>query len=363
VNAGPPVLDRRALNRALLARQGLLGRFDLPPATMLAQLAGMQAQEPQAPYAGLWSRLEPFDPAALADLLAERRTVRGGLMRATIHLVAAEDYPALWALTAPVLARTFRGSAFSRALAGVDLDALLAAGRAHLAEAPRTRAELARLLASRWPGVDAPSLAMAVTLLTPVVQVPPRGLWGAGGAARWALAEQWLGVALDGPADPEPVIRRYLGAFGPASVRDVQAWCGATRLGAAVERLRGELRVVRDAAGTELVDLPDAPLPGPDVPAPVRFLPPFDNVLLAHADRTRVIAGEHRERLSRDRLMRAFLVDGFVAGTWRLEGTTLRVEPFAPLSAAHRREVAEEAERLLAFLAPGPDADVAMEAP
>ena len=336
----------------------LLERHPRRAEEAIEHLVGMQAQEPHAPYVGLWARLEPFAPEELSELIADRRAVRGGLMRATIHLVTARDYMRLWPLMRTVLATTFRGSAYRRALAGVDLETLLASGRDLIAREPRTRADLGRLLAERWPEIDPRSLTSAVTLLTPTIQVPPRGLWGQAGRARWTTAESWLGRRLDERASTEDLVQRYLAAFGPATVKDIGAWSGLTRLRAVIDRLPA-LRRFRDEEGNELLDLADAPLPDPDVPAPPRFLAPFDNAILSHADRSRIVAREHREVVYRDRLMRTFLVDGFVAGTWRVERETLVVGPITALGSEDREALAAEAERLLAFLLPeGKDRDV-----
>ena len=345
------MLTRRALNRALLERQMLLERRPEPADQMIEHLVGMQAQEPQAPYVGLWARLRDFEPEALSELIASRGAVRGGLMRSTIHLVSAGDYLMLWPLMSAVLAANFRGSPYSKALGGVDLDELLAFGRELLGQEPRTRAELGALLGERWPDVDPLSLAYAVSFLTPILQVPPRGLWRRSGAARWAVVEAWLGRPLDEGASLEDVVRRYLAAFGPATVNDIQAWCGLKRLRAVVDRLSG-LRTFRDEQGNELLDVAHAPLPHPDTPAPPRFLPPFDNAILSHADRHRIVAAEHRATINRDRLMRVFLIDGFVAGTWRLERATLLIEPLEPLGKRDGKALIAEAEALLAFLVP-----------
>lgn len=346
------VLSRRELNRALLARQLLLDRHTLPVAEVIERLAGVQAQEPQAPYIWLWSRLEPFKPAELSELITARRAVRGSLMRATVHLVTARDWHWLRPLISPVLARGFGASPFSKALPGVDLDELLDLARDLLAAQPRTRSELGVLLAQRWPDADPVSLAYAATYLEPVIQIPPRGLWRQGAQARWTTAAAWLGQpAGDQPAADE-LIARYLAAFGPATVADIQAWCGLTRLGETVSRQRDRLRVYTDERGRELFDLPGAPLPDAGTPAPVRFLAPFDNVILSHADRARIVDPADREFVSRDRLLRTFLVDGFVAGTWQLDGATLHIRPVRALPEADRSAVADEAERLLAFLTP-----------
>lgn len=344
------------LNRALLARQLLLRRHQLPVIDTIERLVGMQAQEPQAPYLGLWSRLENFVPEELSDLIASRGAIRGGLMRSTIHLVTARDWTRLRPLMSPVLARSFKGTAFSRAIAEVDLDELLARGRELLASKPRTRAELGPLLAEHWPEVDPTSLAYAVSYLEPIVQVPPRGLWQASGQARWTTAAAWLDQKLGDEAAADAVIIRYLSAFGPATVQDIQAWSGLSGLRPIAERLRDQLRAFEDERGRELLDVPDGPLPDPHTPAPVRFLAPFDNAILAHADRTRIVSAADRENLSRDRLMRTFLVDGFVAGTWQIDGGTIHVRPFRTLRAAEERAVEREAERLLGFMLRDPSA-------
>lgn len=357
------VLDRRALNRALLERQMLLERRRMAAAEAIERLVGMQAQEPQAPYLGLWSRLEGFRPEELSALIAQREAVRTGLMRSTIHLVSAADALALWPLMSAVLARNFRGSPFAKATAQVELDELLALGSTLIGEKPHTRAELSPLLARRWPGVDPPSLAYAVSFLTPIVQVPPRGLWRQSGAARWTAMQAWLGRELDPEPSPSEVVLRYLAAYGPATVKDIQTWCGLTRLGAVVNGLGARLRTFRTEDGATLYDVPDAPLPDPETPAPVRFLPPFDNAILAHADRSRIVAREQRDLVYGDRLMRTFLVDGFVAGTWRIDAGALEVRPFEPLDAGDRETVIEEGGRVLVFLDPSVDRATVVIAP
>jgi hypothetical protein len=349
-----PLLSRRELNRALLARQHLLAPVAGSVAAMVEELVGMQAQEPQAPYVGLWNRLAPFDPEELSSLIDEGQAVRGSLMRSTVHLVTARDYQLLWPLMRTVLARHFQSSQFRKAIDGASTEAVLNAGRALIDEWPRTRSELRDLLGTRWPGIDPTSLAYAVSYLTPLVQVPPRGLWRGSGQARLATADTWLGAQLaDEPATDacEQVIERYLAAFGPASVMDIQAWCGMTRLRPVIDRMRPRLRTFRDDRGRELFDVADGPLPEGDTPAPPRLLAPFDNVILGHDDRSRIIGDEHRTHLFRDRLMRAFLVDGFVAGTWRFNGDAVELEPFGPLRKSDRTALDAEAQRLREFLA------------
>ena len=246
----------------------LLERASLPAADAIERLVGMQAQVPIDPYVGLWTRLEGFQPKQLADLITTRRAVRASLMRATIHLVTARDMRRLRPLMDPVIERMFwTGSPFGRALDGVDIGALVAMVRELIEERPRTRAELRPLLAERWPDHDSDALS-AIGYLLPVIQVPPRGVWGTGGQATWTTAESWLGRPLDHDPSIEDVVLRYLGGYGPAAVMDIQAWCGLTKLGAVVERLRPRLRVFHDEAGRELFDLPDAEPPDPDTPAP-----------------------------------------------------------------------------------------------
>jgi hypothetical protein len=349
------VLERRALNRALLERQMLLGRHNLSALDAVERLAGMQAQEPDAPYLGLWTRLEDFEPDELARLISDRRVVRVPLMRSTIHLVSDRDCLKLRPVIQPVLARAFSGSPFRRKLEGLDLDELLAAGLASLEDRPRTRAELSALLAERWPDRDPLSLAYAITFLAPLVQVPPRGIWGESGQATWTTTESWLGRPLDPTSSPDEIFLRYLAAFGPATVADARAWSGLGGLREVFERLRPQLITFRDERGRELFDVPGAPLPDPETPAPPRFLPAFDNALLSHNDRTRIIPEEHRKMLSRDRFMRGVLLDGFACATWKTEQRggklTLAIEPFEPLAEENRDVLAREGERLLGFLA------------
>src|SRR5262245_1211071 len=228
----------------------LLRRQKRTVADTIEHLVGMQTQVPLAPYVGLWSRLHRFRPGELATMLEDRSAVRGSLMRATLHLTTDRDYLALRPVIQSVLERGFAGSPFRRNLDGVDIDDVRAAGRTLIEEEPMTRAELGPLLAERWPGRDPDSLAYTVSYLEPIVQIPPRGVWGTSGAPRWASVERWVGEPLGSPA-VETVVLRYLSAYGPASTADVRAWSGLAGMKDVMERLRPTLRTFRDERGRE----------------------------------------------------------------------------------------------------------------
>jgi hypothetical protein len=349
-------LSQRALNRALLERQLLLRREQRSVAVTIEHLVGMQAQVPGNPYNALWSRLDGFQPDELSRLIADRHAVRTSLMRATIHLVTARDCLALRPVMQSVMERTFASSAFARNTAGVDREALLAAGRALLNEWPRTRAELRPLLSEQWPGFDADSLASAIGFLLPLVHVPPRGLWGESGPARLAPVEAWLGRPLDPNSTRDEVVLRYLAAFGPATVADVRIWSRLTGLHAVIERLRPRLVTFRDERGREIFDLPYAPRPDPETPAPPRFLPEYDNILLSHDDRGRIIRDNRRLSMPAGRggELGSLLVDGFLGGMWRINRqrgkATLVIEASRPWAKPDQKAVAEEGARLLAFV-------------
>jgi hypothetical protein len=345
------VISQRALNRALLARQHLLRRRKASAADEIEHLVGMQAQAPNSPYVGLWTRLERFQPDELADLINGRRAVRLGLMRNTIHLVTARDSLAQRPLYQPLFDRAWRTTHFARNLAGVDIRAVIATANALMEEKPRTFSELGSLLQQRWPDRDATSLAYAIRYLVPIVQVPPRGIWGQSAQPAWTSTELWLGRQPNAKPSIEKLIPRYLAAFGPASIADMSSWSGLTGLRTAVERLRPQLRTFRDERGRELFDVPDGPLPDPKTPAPPRFLPEFDNLLIGHHDRTRVIDHAYRHVI----FIGTLLVDGFVQGTWAIkrqrDTTTLTIEPLRRLTPTDRKAIAEEGERLLDFAA------------
>lgn len=352
--ASPPVLTRRQLNRSLLARQMLLRRVELPAIKVVERLVGMQAQVPTDPYTALWSRVEGFQPDELSQLIAERRAVRAvGLMRTTIHLVSALDALTIRPLMQPVLDRAWRYSPFSRSLGGADVTEIVAAGLELLAERPYVATELGKRLQERWPDADANSMGYAIRFLVPVLQPPPRGLWGKGGLAYVETIERWLGRPLDPNPSIDDIVLRYLEAFGPATAKDVQVWSWITGMRGVLERLRPRLRTFRDEKGRELFDVPNAPYPDADTSAPVRFLPEYDNIALSHDDRTRVID----RKLSEGIWMRgSILVDGFVRGTWRMDAKrgegVLTIGLFDSLTASDRADVAAEAALLAGFLVP-----------
>jgi winged helix DNA-binding protein len=343
----------RGLNRALLDRQMLLRRHYIGVPAAIERLAGMQAQEPLAPYIGLWSRLADFDAAELSRMTEEREAVRGTLMRCTVHLTTADDFLAFRPVLQSVMERGFSAAPFS--IDGVPKDELLEAGRDLVEQQPRTNAELSRELTVRWPHADPASLAYAVRYLLPVVQLPPRGLWPARkGAARVAVTtvESWLGRPL--APDLDAMILRYLAAFGPATAADISAWSGLAGVRDIVERLRPHLRTLTDERGRALVDVEDGLLPDEDLPAPPRFLPPFDNVLVAHKDRSRLIPDEYRSRVVSDLGSGMVLIDGFVRATWKLVDGEIQVDPFEPLADDDEAAVHEEGERLAAFATGAP---------
>lgn len=357
----PPnrTLSLRTLNRATLERQMLLRRHPMAVADALEHLVGMQAQLPNAPYVALWSRLEGFQPETLSELVANRRAVRMSLMRATIHLVTARDALALRPVVQPALERdvypntTYGG----HRLAGLDMEAVLDAGRELVAERPLSNAQLRHALADRWPDRDPAALAYAVRGLLPMVHVPPRGIWQRSGPIALTTVEAWLGQSVDPVADPDTMVLRYLAAYGPSTVADAQTWARLTGLREVFDRLRPHLAVFEDERGRELFDLPDAPRPDPDTPAPPRFLPEYDNVLLAHADRTRFVDDDTRRRIQAEGLtIGSLLVDGTAGGTWttaRQDGTqVLTIRPIEPMTDPDREAIAAEGARLLELLAP-----------
>lgn len=353
-------LSLRAVNRATLARQHLIERVERPAEDMITHLLGLQAQAPFPPYTGLWARLIGFRQEELASALVDRRVVRIALMRGTVHLVTAADAAFLRPLTQPIMDSDLRlRSAPGGVLADVDLTKVAGVAREILEADPLTGRELGGALAEHFPDHPPGMLAHAARGLLPLVQIPPRAVWGQAGQTRYRTAEHWLDRALDPAPDPARLVERYLAAFGPASVADLQAWSGLTRLREVVEPLRPSLRTFTDPAGRELFDLPDALRPDPDLPVPVRFLAEFDNVLLGYADRTRMMTEENRKLLFGRKngvFPGTVLIDGFLRGEWTItrerKAVALTVLPYDRLTKRETAALTKEGTHLLEWTHP-----------
>ncbi|MBG0563025.1 winged helix DNA-binding domain-containing protein [Actinoplanes aureus] len=344
------VLTTRQLNRTYLHRQLLSERVPRRAADVVGHLVALQGQEADSPYLSLWSRMAGFRHDDLTSLLHDGGVVRSALLRGTQHLSTGDDYLWLRPTLQPALERLAgRGGRLN----GVDPAEFEAVARGILADGPMTRPELSRRLIERFPGHDAQSLTYVVHLRLSLLHPPPAGTWRHRGRVLCVPAEARLGRPM-AAASPEALVMRYLAAFGPASVKDLQVFAGMTRLGALFAEMRPLLRVFRDENGTDLYDLPDAPIADADDPAPVVFLPEFDNAVLGHADRARIIhPGDRPIVMPGWSIVRpTVLVDGFVAATWSMKGATLTVAPFRPLGAAARAAVEEEGARLVEFVAP-----------
>lgn len=366
---GLPLLSRRQLNRALIARQFLNRRHDLPVEVVLEHLAGMQSQVPADPFLGLRSRLDAFQPAELDTLMLERRAVRIGVMRGTIHVVTARDALHLRVLTQAVYERIATAQpAWREALDGIDMPLFLATRREVFGPTPGTGRAARVRFREAFPDRDPEILALVVRHMLPLVQITPRGTWGASHAPAYQLADRWLDHPLPANASIDEYILRYLRAFGPATVADIQSWSRINTLRPHVDRLRPQLRTFRNERGQELFDVLDGLLPDGDTELPVRFLPEYDNILLSHKDRTRILSEEFRASISSNngRFLRTYLLDGFVHGWWGLQrgkdATILAIEPFTPLSRIEQAAIEDEAARLLTFLTPGaPHATIRFE--
>jgi hypothetical protein len=324
------------------------------------RLVGMQAQVPRDPYVALWSRLRGFRADDLSNAIERRDAVRTPFLRATLHLVTRRDALVLRPVVDAVLDRSLHTqSPFGRAIEGVDVEELVSFASGLLAQQPRTRAELGPLLAERWPGYDGPSLAYACTYLLRLVQVTPRGLWGRGGPSAFTTLEAWLEERPQHHGAPDDMVLRYLAAFGPATPADVRTWSGLAATAEILDRLRPALRVLKDEAGRDLFDAPRASLPSADTAAPVRFLPEYDNVVLSHADRSRIVTPETRSWTAAG--WGLVLVDGFTTARWRSVGRgrpTLCVEPFRKLTKDEQADIEHEANGLVTFLTDGAGGEV-----
>ena len=351
-------LTQQQLNRATLARQLLLERHGMTPLRAIEQLAGMQAQLPRPPFVGLWSRLVGFRREQLTRLLHNRKVVRATMMRCTIHLMSTKEYLALRSAVQPALTRAMH-SALRKRADSLDVDRSVATARRYLQDEPHTFEQLRGHLKQLDPKCDERACAFAVRTHLPLAMVPTDAAWGYPAAASFTPADSWIGKPVP-IADPRPdaLVRRYLGAFGPASVADAQSWSGLSGLREVFEEMRPKLRVFADERGRELFDLPKAPLPSARTKAPVRFLPDYDNLVLAHDDRSRLMRDGDRRRicLPNLRVQPTFLVDGMVGGTWKIErakkSATLVITPFASVAKAARAELEAEGTALMQFVEP-----------
>jgi len=349
------ILTLRQLNRATLARQMLLTREPLSISAAAERLVGLQAQQAQPPFVGLWTRLPDFQRDDLARLIEDRTVVKATWIRATLHLVTAADY-LRFRTTLHSMLTGASTSIIQRRGIELDIDTIHAEARRFIGEQPRTFAEITAHFAELMPDTDIGSIRYSIRTHLPLVQVPISTGWSYPGNPKFTLAESWLSRSISPEDKLRELIFRYLAAFGPATVADIQTWSGLAKLKETVEKLKPDLVVYRDEKKRELLDLPDMPLPDEDTLAPERFLPEFDNLLLSHDKRQRVIADEHRKRvyLPALRVAATILVDGFVRGAWKVErskGTAaLVIEPFAPLTSENHRALTEEGERLIRFV-------------
>lgn len=350
-----PALTLRDLNRSTLARQMLLQREALPVPSAIERLVGLQAQVALPPYVGLWTRLTDFHRENLATLIENRRVVKATMMRGTLHLATAEDYLLLRAALQPGLTRGWEAITKNRTFSDSDIDKAVEAVRQYVAESPRTFAEISAMLSERFPDSDVGAMRYAARMNLALIQVPISSGWSYPGNPKFTLAESWLGQQVPTTDNFKTLVFRYLAAFGPASVADMQTWSGLANLKESFQKLKPELKVYRGERGRELFDLPHVALTDADAPAPVRFLPEFDNLLLSHTDRTRIVADDHRSKvyLPALRVAATILIDGFVGGVWKIEkkksAATLNIEPFAPLTKQDRIALTEEGERLIRF--------------
>jgi len=349
-----PVMTRRQLNRALLARQMLLTREKTTALEAIERLVGLQAQVAKPPFIGLWTRVHGFTREDLLSLLSKRRAVRATTMRGTIHVMTAKDFAALRGSLQPGLTAGALAVLGARA-AGVDIDRVVTSAREFFEEQPRPFGDLRPALVKKFPTLNDRAMGYLVRTHLPLVMVPSEDEWGFAAAAAFTCADSWIRTSIGTDTKPHGLVRRYLAAFGPATAADAQAWSGLKGLSGIFDELRPKLRTFRDERGRELFDLPDAPRPDDDLPAPVRYLPEFDNIILSHVDRSRIVDDEHRPKLVTKNLqVRAtFLVDGFVAGTWTVErkktSATMIVQPFTKLSRAVQQDLQREGQLLLEF--------------
>ena len=348
-------LSLRQLNRTLLARQMLLKRQDMRPLAATERLLGLQSQIPNPPYIGLWTRLRYFKRDQLSELLESRQIVRAPWIRSTLHLVSAADHQRFQSLIQPALLRGLR-SFFGARGTDLDIERLVKIAKPFLESNQPSIGALREHLQEHEPQLNKEAMAYAVRSCLPLVQTPPSGSWGVGTRATYTTAESWLGPTTSSvPSDLPSLFRRYLGGYGPASVMDFQTWTGMTRLKSQLEPALGDLMVYQSESGSDIYDLPGATIAAPDALAPVRFLPEYDNLLIAHRDRSRILPDAYRKKvfLSAGRVIGTVLIDGFVGATWKVKtdkhGLTLTVKLFAAQPKDCLRAIEAEGDRLIRF--------------
>ncbi|MDE2952410.1 MAG: winged helix DNA-binding domain-containing protein [Chloroflexota bacterium] len=345
-------LSLRQLNRTLLTRQMLLDRQDMRPVAATERLIALQSQIPNPPYIGLWTRLRRFERRQLTALLESREIVRAPWIRSTLHLVSAEDHQRFQSVIQPALLRGLR-SFFGARGADLDIERLLSIAKPFLESNQPSIGALRAHLQEHQPTLNKEAMAYAVRSCLPLVQIPPGGTWGAGTRATYTTAAKWLGRA--DSSDLTNLFRRYLAAFGPADVMDFQTWTGMTRLKSQLAPALADLVVYQSENGPDLYDLPAATIAAPDSIAPLRFIPEYDNILIAHRDRSRILPDAHRKKvfLSAGRVIGAVLIDGFVGATWKVKkdknSLRLFVTLFEAKPKACLRALEEEGNRLLRF--------------
>ena len=350
------ILTTRQLNRATLARQMLLERSDMRIVDAVRFLGGLQAQQSNDPYIGLWSRLNGFTHEALTALIVNRTLARATTMRGTLHLHTADDLVGFRALVQGFLIAQWKSN-FLRRFGTEDKAKVHRAGVRVLDKGPITSGDLGKQLREKFPTAEPIALSVLLQMSETLVQVPPTRLWGNGSAPKLVRVENWL-------PDAKPtlsridLVRRYLAAYGPASINDMQIWCRLTKLSVEFKALEKELVVFEGEDGRVLYDLPDAPWPAADTPAPVRFLPLYDNVYLGYDNRRRMLMEEDLKRLN---LFTDFkpsvLIDGVIAAGWvvsrKKDAVRLEIEPYHKLSKKQVRELEAEGEAFLRFMEEG----------
>lgn len=360
----PDFVTDRQINRSYLARQLLLERVDMPTHDAIEHLIALQAQDVMPPYVGLWSRLTSFDQLALSESLVTRSLVRATSLRPTVHLTTKRDALRLLPIMLPGYIRMAHApTAIGGLLGRIDVNDVISWGTSLLAKGDLGNEDLRKLALRDWPIEEPQLLASAVQWVLPLCQVPPRGLWKTNAKPRWAMAEQWLGEQFDESWPLDGLVLRYLRAFGPMAAGDIQTWSRLTGLKPVIDRLRPNLQVLRDERGRELLDLPDAPWPDENTPAPVRLLGAYDNLWLAHKDRSRVLDERYRVLIMNNGIGRpAILVDGFVSARYRIEikkqQALLHVQPFRELMMSELGSIDAEAHRLLEWMEPGLEHEV-----